>query len=87
MATAQRSSRKKLIGIVYGSKPDKTIVVHVTIKVKHPVYGKFVKKTTKVMAHDPSNECKKGDRVALMSTRPLSKHKNWRLVNILTRAK
>ncbi|GAA3960076.1 30S ribosomal protein S17 [compost metagenome] len=66
---------------------DKSVVVSVERKVKHPIYGKFVKKTTKFMAHDEKNECGIGDTVLIMETRPLSKNKNWRLVQILERAK
>ncbi len=69
------------------NKMDKSVVVSVERKVKHPIYGKFVKKTTKFMAHDEKNECGIGDTVLIMETRPLSKNKNWRLVQILERAK
>lgn len=66
---------------------DRSILVNVERKVKHPIYGKFVNKTTKFMAHDEKNECNIGDKVLIMETRPLSKQKNWRLVNIIERAK
>jgi small subunit ribosomal protein S17 len=66
---------------------EKTIVVAVKRKVKHPIYGKFVNKTTKFVAHDEENTCKEGDLVKIMETRPLSKRKNWRLVEIIERAK
>ncbi len=73
--------------MVVSNKMDKSIVVTVERKVKHPIYGKFVKKTTKFMAHDEKNECGIGDTVLIMETRPMSKNKNWRLVEILERAK
>ena len=66
---------------------DKSIVVMIKRRVKHPIYGKFVKKSTKLMAHDENNECNIGDTVRVMETRPLSKNKCWRLVNIIERAK
>lgn len=66
---------------------DKSVVVTVERKVKHPIYGKFIKKTTKFMAHDEKNECGIGDTVSIMETRPLSKNKNWRLIEIIERAK
>lgn len=83
----ERNLRKTRIGLVVSNKMDKSIVVSVERKVKHPIYGKFVKKTTKFMAHDEKNECGIGDTVLIMETRPLSKNKNWRLVQILERAK
>ena len=83
----ERGSRKEIIGKVLKNKMDKSIVVGVERKVKHPIYGKFVKKTSTFMAHDEKNECNVGDVVSLMETRPLSKNKRWRLVEILERAK
>ena len=83
----ERNLRKERIGIVVSSKMDKTIVVAVERHEKHPLYGKFVKKTTKFVAHDDKNECGEGDRVRIMETRPLSKTKNWRLVEIIEKAK
>ena len=83
----ERNSRKEVIGKVVSNKADKSIVILVERKVKHPVYGKFIKKSTKFMAHDEKNQCKMGDIVQLMETRPLSKNKRWRLVKILERAK
>ena len=83
----ERKLRKTRIGMVVSNKMEKSIVVSVERKVKHPIYGKFVKKTTKFMAHDESNNCGIGDTVLIMETRPLSKTKNWRLVEILERAK
>lgn len=81
------SLRKERTGIVTSNKMDKSIVVTVERKVKHPKYGKFIKKTTKFVAHDEKNECLIGDTVRIMETRPMSKSKNWRLVEILERAK
>lgn len=83
----ERQLRKTRIGLVVSNKMDKSVVVAVERKVKHPIYGKFVKKTTKFMAHDEKNECGIGDTVLIQETRPLSKNKNWRLVQILERAK
>ena len=83
----KRNLRKERIGIVASNKMDKSILVVVERKVKHPIYGKFVKKTSKFMAHDEKNECQIGDTVRIMETRPLSKSKNWRMSEILERAK
>ena len=83
----ERNSRKEIIGKVLRNKMDKSIVVSVERKVKHPMYGKFVKKTSKFMAHDENNECSVGDVVNIMETRPLSKNKRWRLVSIIEKAK
>ena len=83
----KRNLRKERIGIVASDKMDKSIVVSVERKVKHPKYGKFVKKTTKFVAHDENNDCHAGDTVKIMETRPLSKSKNWRLVEVIERAK
>ena len=83
----KRNLRKERVGIVTSNKMDKSIVVAVERKVKHPKYGKFVKKTTKFVAHDENNDCHIGDTVKIMETRPLSKSKNWRLVEIIERAK
>ena len=79
--------RKEKVGVVMSDKMEKSIVVSVERKVKHPKYGKFVKKTTKFIAHDEKNDCNIGDTVKIMETRPLSKTKNWRLVEIVERAK
>lgn len=84
---AERNLRKVRIGKVLSDKMDKTIVVAVERNVKHPLYGKVVKRTYKLKAHDENNECNIGDRVKVMETRPLSKHKRWRLVQIIERAK
>ncbi|MDO8951090.1 MAG: 30S ribosomal protein S17 [Draconibacterium sp.] len=82
-----RNLRKEKVGVVVSDKMDKSIVVAVKRKVKHPIYGKFVNKTTKFHAHDESNTCNAGDTVRIMETRPLSKTKCWRLVEIIERAK
>lgn len=82
-----RNLRKTRIGVVTSDKMDKTITVAVERKVKHPIYGKFVKKTTKFHAHDEKQECGVGDVVKIMETRPLSKTKRWRLVEIVEKAK
>ena len=83
----KRNLRKERIGVVVSNKMDKTIVIAVKRKVKHPIYGKFVNKTSKFYAQDDQNTCNIGDTVRIMETRPLSKLKNWRLVEILERAK
>ena len=83
----ERNLRKERIGVVVSNKMEKSIVVMVERKVKHPKYGKFVKKSTKFMAHDEKNDCNIGDTVRIMETRPLSKNKCWRLVEIIERAK
>lgn len=83
----ERNKRKEIVGKVVSNKADKSITVRVERKVKHPIYGKFIKKSTKFMAHDEENQCKMGDIVQLMETRPLSKNKRWRLVKIIERAK
>ena len=82
-----RNLRKTRTGRVVSDKMDKTIVVAVESRVKHPLYKKIVKRTYKLKAHDEQNECKEGDRVKVMETRPLSKEKRWRLVSILEKAK
>ena len=82
-----RNLRKERIGIVVSNKMDKSIVVNVGRKEKHPIYGKFVKKNSKFIAHDADNTCKEGDKVKIQETRPLSKNKCWRLVEILERVK
>lgn len=82
-----RKSRKTRTGVVTSNKMDKTVVVSITTKTKHPIYGKFVNKTTKFYAHDAKNECGIGDTVKIMETRPLSKLKRWRVVEIVEKAK
>ena len=83
----ERNSRKEIIGTVFSNAMDKTITVSVERKVKHPKYGKFVKNTSRFKAHDEKNECNVNDVVKIMETRPLSKNKRWRLVEIIERAK
>ena len=82
----ERNLRKVLIGTVTSNKMDKTIVVSVETSVKHPIYGKVVKRTYKLKAHDEENQCQIGDKVKVMETRPLSKDKRWRLVEIIEKA-
>jgi small subunit ribosomal protein S17 len=82
-----RGNRKTRVGYVVSDKMDKTIVVAVETFVTHPLYNKQIKRTTKFKAHDENNECKLGDKVKIMETRPLSKDKHWRLVNIIEKAK
>lgn len=83
----QRNLRKERVGVVVSNKMDKTAVVAVKWKEKHPIYGKFVNKTKKFHSHDEKNDCNIGDTVKIMETRPLSKSKRWRLIEILERAK
>ena len=83
----ERNLRKTRVGLVTSDKMDKTIVVSVTDNVKHPLYNKIVKRTYKLKAHDENNECRIGDRVKVTETRPLSKDKRWRLVEIVEKAK
>lgn len=85
--SVERNLRKTRIGVVSSNKMDKTVVVAVERKVQHPIYGKFLKKTTKFHAHDEKNECNIGDTVRIMESRPLSKTKRWRLVEIVEKAK
>ena len=82
-----RKLRKEKIGIVISSKMEKSIVVEVERKIKHPKYGKFVKKSSSFMAHDEKKECSEGDKVRIAETRPLSKNKCWRLVEIIEKVK
>ncbi len=84
---SERNLRKTRIGKVVSDKMDKTIVVAIVDNVKHPLYKKIIKRTVKLKAHDENNECEIGDRVEVMETRPLSKDKRWRLVNIIKKAK
>ncbi len=83
----ERNLRKTRVGLVVSNKMDKTIVVAVEDNVKHPIYGKIIKRTLKLHAHDEENTCNVGDKVEVMETRPLSKTKRWRLVEIIERAK
>lgn len=87
MATIERNLRKERVGKVVSNKMDKSITVAVERRVKHGIYGKFVTKTSKFMAHDEKNECAQGDTVKISETRPLSKNKRWRLVEIIEKAK
>lgn len=82
-----RNARKERVGLVISDKMDKTITVAIERQVKHPIYGKFIKQTTKLMAHDEANDAGAGDTVRIMEMRPMSKHKRWRLVEIVERAK
>ncbi|PAP76855.1 30S ribosomal protein S17 [Rubrivirga marina] len=86
-AVAERGARKFRVGLVVSDKMDKTITVAIARQVKHPVYGKFVKQTTKLKAHDETNDANEGDTVRIQETRPLSKTKRWRLVEVVERAR
>ena len=85
--SVERNKRKSFVGVVESNKMDKTVTVKVARLVKHRAYGKYIKRTTTLKAHDPENACNIGDKVRLVATRPLSKSKRWRLVEILDRAK
>ena len=85
--STERNLRKTRVGKVVSDKMDKTVVVAIVDNVKHPLYKKIIKNTVKFKAHDENNECRIGDRVEIMETRPLSKDKRWRLVNVIERAK
>lgn len=85
--SVERNLRKQRVGVVVSDKMDKSITVAVERRLRHPIYGKYVKKTTKFVAHDEKNDCGVGDTVRIMETRPLSKRKRWRVVEILERAK
>jgi small subunit ribosomal protein S17 len=87
METIERKLRKQKTGVVVSNKMDKTIAVQVERRLMHPIYGKFVKRSKKFFAHDEENTCKIGDVVRIMETRPLSKMKRWRLVEVIERAK
>jgi small subunit ribosomal protein S17 len=87
VTSIERNLRKIRVGVVSSNKMDKSIVVLVERKVKHPLYGKFVKKSTKFHAHDEKNECNIGDTVKIMETRPISKTKRWRLVEVVEKVK
>ncbi len=86
-AVAERDARKFRVGLVVSDKMDKTITVAIERQVKHPIYGKYVKQTTKLKAHDETNDAGEGDTVRIQETRPLSKTKRWRLVEVLERAR
>ena len=83
----KRNLRKERVGIVVSNKMDKSIVISVKRREKHPIYGKYINKTSKLFAHDEANDCNIGDTVKIMETRPLSKNKCWRLVEIIERVK
>ena len=85
--TDERTLRKSRVGMVVSDKMDKTVVIAIEDNVKHPVYGKIIKHTLKVHAHDEANECGIGDKVKIMETRPLSKTKRWRVIEIIEKAK
>ena len=85
--TEERALRKVRVGMVVSDKMDKTVVIAIEDNVKHPVYGKIIKRTLKVHAHDESNQCGIGDKVRIMETRPLSKTKRWRVVEVIEKAK
>ena len=85
--TVNRNSRKTRVGVVVSDKMDKTVVVSIERRVQHPVYGKMVRRTKRLKAHDEKNDAKTGDTVRIMETRPLSKDKRWRLVEIVERAR
>jgi small subunit ribosomal protein S17 len=87
VSQGRQTKRKTRIGLVSSSKMDKSITVTIEKRVKHPIYKKYFKKTTKFMAHDEKNECNEGDTVKIMETKPLSKNKRWRLVEIVEKAK
>ncbi len=82
----EKKVHRTFVGRVVSDKMDKTVSVAVERLIKHPVYGKYIRRTTKVLAHDASNECKAGDRVAITECRPVSKHKSWSVVNVVERA-
>ena len=82
-----RKTRRERVGVVVSNSMEKSITISVKQKIKHPIYGKFVNKTTRFMAHDEQNTCQVGDTVKISETRPLSKNKRWRLVEIIERAK
>ena len=86
-ATKERGRRKVRTGVVVSDSMDKTVVVRIASSVRHPLYGKIVRRSTKLKAHDETNEARTGDRVRIMETRPLSKTKRWRLVEVVERAK
>ena len=84
--TAEQKARRRIVGRVVSDKMDKTVSVAIERLVKHPVVGKYVRRTTKLMAHDENNECRTGDRVAISECRPISRDKSWRVVDIVERA-
>ena len=87
MSAMERNLRKERVGVVVSNKMNKSIVIAVKRKVKHPIYGKFMNRTKKLVAHDEENSCNIGDTVRIMETRPISKSKSWRLIEIIERVK
>lgn len=87
MSEVARGIRKTLVGVVVSDKMDKTIVVEIRTRVRHPLYGKIMNRTTKIKAHDENNDCGIGDKVMVMETRPISREKRWRLTEIIEKAK
>ena len=86
MSEEKTKVRRTIVGHVVSDKMDKTVSVAIERLIKHPVYGKYIRRTSKVMAHDATNECKEGDRVAISECRPISKNKAWEVVNVIERA-
>ena len=86
MMTEEKKSRRTIVGRVVSDKMDKTVSVAIERTIKHPMYGKYIRRTSKVLAHDAANECKSGDRVAISETRPVSKSKSWAVVDVIERA-
>ena len=84
--TEENKTRRTIVGRVVSDKMDKTVSVAIERLIKHPVYGKYIRRTTKVLAHDASNECKLGDRVAISECKPISKNKSWAVVDVVERA-
>ena len=84
--TDEKKSRRTIIGRVVSDKMDKTVSVAIERTIKHPMYGKYIRRTSKVLAHDEANECKAGDRVAISETRPVAKNKSWAVVDVIERA-
>jgi small subunit ribosomal protein S17 len=82
----EQKVQRTIVGRVVSDKMDKTVTVAIERKIKHPMYGKYIRRTSKVLAHDAANECKEGDRVAISECRPLSKNKSWSVVNVVERA-
>lgn len=82
----QKSNQRTVVGRVVSDKMDKSVSVAIERMIKHPMYGKYIRRTSKVMAHDAANECKEGDRVAISEVRPISKNKAWTVVNVIERA-
>ncbi len=86
MSEKNEKTKRTVVGRVVSNKMDKTVSVAVERRIKHPVYGKYVRRTTRILAHDAGNECKEGDRVAISECRPISKHKSWTVVEVVERA-